>query len=277
MTVNEKAIWLWLGFELIYFSVPEERNWKPLLSECETPWYPTLPSNEGRTILRHPANRLGLDTSINQLNRNIAKQIASRLNKRPITVFAPPNQLPGLIDIVKHNQSPIKQILTDYYLFPHNTAIIHSQTKKTAIEEDRYIPDWRNNTRCILRKVIETARPTAQAIIKPALLTVGAYKKENPVPISFYHGQSAVLPTTVQLTSPSQPSVGKREIRLGLIWAWGNGPRLWQWALKPSPLPEGSEWSLKIGSDSTCIVESDKGGNENWTLLKPQTGINLSP
>jgi len=59
---------------------------------------------------------------------------------------------------------------------------------------------------------------------------------------------------------------GSWEVGFGLVWAWGFGVNMWQWALKPISLPSQTN-ILEFEPPNICRIRSDDK-EYKWTLLE---------
>lgn len=101
-------------------------------------------------------------------------------------------------------------------------------------------------------------------------MTAKAYAEARAEILSYYQAESGLGASTAILEAPQQFHQGAQPVGLGLVWAWGFGVRMWQWALKPTALPSGKRWIFECVPPNICRVSVDKAEESaEWTLVAP--------
>lgn len=270
--------WLWLGFDDIYFKESADADWRVLdeyadLPDEAVPWSFKVGVAGGEKRLYLCGQRLGLgDVGLDELQGRILKALLKKVGDRPV-VFAPPVQLVGLARVMRQLEFRPRALICDSMLFAGQGA----EQADTVDPEDAYIPDWLVPRQRIVRR-FPTARELRGGPLKPVLLTVQAYVNNQPLVLAYYlDDQEGITPATRTLKAPRQLQQGQQPVGVGLVWAWGFGPRLWQWALMPRLLPafdatlaarEEATWQLELVAHWIYRISS-KAGNDEVRLRQP--------
>ncbi len=266
---------LWLGFDDIYVRCPGQSSWETLADDTHEglSWAARVPVAGGQEFLRQPGQKLGLDDSETglQLNKLVLTQLLERVGDHAV-LFVPPRLAYGLQRASQDTTLPPHSIILD--------SCLMDKVKPVAIGEHRYIPetdiycfDWTNANQGVLRQFIREPQLVFDGIYLPVLMTTKAYAAGRTEILSYYQGESGLGAATVTLKAPRQFPQGARSVGFGLVWAWGFGVRMWQWALKPVALPRGKMWQCEFIPPNICRISvegGDKSGYEDeWTLLEP--------
>ena len=247
MPSNLPYPWIWLGFEKIYLKESARSPWDFLKQRLDTadefvPWSMTVTVAGGEVRLHRCGERLGLgdDACLHELYESIVRALLAELNDLPV-LFAPPAQLVGLTQVLRRLKRRPRALIADSLLF--SDQAIQPAAGSGPTQEDAYIPDWRQPKQRIFRR-FSPQQELRRGPLKPVLLSVQDYIEGEPQVLSIYlDKQQGMTPADIVLTIPPLLQRGRRLTGMGLVWAWGVGPRLWQWALPPHELPGAAQWS----------------------------------
>jgi len=248
--------WVWLGFADIWLCEhPASGRWQPMKDADHGAWAPALAFNGGSYRPANAGLRLGLGWRDEQhrLDAEILDALSAHLGQAPL-VFAPPRQLAGLARLQTWLHRPAAGLLLDATLLQADPA------GAPAIEtgSEHYKTSWpANATR--LRRDPQRALPaplasTLQAV-RPALFEVSDYADGGHHPLARIQPNGRLPALTTELSERRQVRRGVRAPVLGLVWGWGHGPNLWQWALPTLKLPQPGPWRLAIDGHGRCRIE----------------------
>jgi hypothetical protein len=221
--------------------------------------------------LRQPGQKLGLDDSEagRQLSKLVLTQLLERVGNDAI-LFVPPRLARGLQCAAQDMALPPHAITLDSRLMGNVEAVAIGERCHDP-ETDIYCFDWTNTNQGIFRQFTCELQLVFDRIHLPVLMTAKAYAEGRAEILSYYQGETGLGAATATLKTPQQFSQGARPLGFGLVWAWGFGVRMWQWALKPTALPRSEIWHCEFIPPNICrvsIEDGDKSKNE-WTLLEP--------
>ena len=280
MSSNLTYPWVWLGFEEIYLRQSAQSTWQPLQQSLGTaqesvPWRMVVPVAGGERYLYRCGERLGLsdDSRLQTLYSWILTALLEELREPPL-LFAPPAQLAGLAAVVRPLAPRLRGLLCDSVLFPQQAL---PEVRVSSEQEDAYIPDWSQPQQRIVRRFY-AAQELRSGLLKPVLLSVQAYRESRTQEVLAYYldDRQGVTPARIVLQAPPPLQQRQRPVGIGLVWAWGIGPRLWQWALLPRQLPAASSsttaasntWELELQSPWFYRITLS-GVKEEGELIRP--------
>jgi len=261
MDINNSLPWIWLGFDDIYVRKPGLSTWE-ILSQDEVSWAARVSGSGGQEILRQPGQKLGWHEAGLELDKVVLKQLLEYVGE-PAVLFAPPRQTQVLQRVAQEMDWPPQAISLDSRLMV-NQETVSIRSRQRNSETDIYVFDW---TRlAVIRQFFKDQPSLFDACPFPVLMTAKAYVEGKMEILAYYQGGLGA--STAILEAPQQSHQERREVGLGLVWAWGFGLRMWQWALKPVALPSGDRWIFECVPPNICRVSvGDK--HYEWTLLEP--------
>lgn len=266
MQINNSQAWVQLGYDDIYVRHPGESTWV-VLSQDDAPWAARVFVSGGWEFLRQPGQKLGLNDSdtANELDKLVLNQLIDSVGENPV-LFAPPRQLNGLQRAAEDLASPPYAITLDSRLLVNKKTLSIQQRRR---ETDIYIFDWNNIKAGFIRQFVDEQQ-LFDGCPFPVLMTAKAYAEGRAEIFSYYQGESGLGASTAILEAPQQFHQGAKPVGIGLVWAWGFGVRMWQWALKPRALPSGKKWIVECVPPNICRIRAEQGEEQfEWTLLKP--------
>jgi len=270
MDINNTHPWIQLGYDDIYVCYPGQSTWKILFDEADdkVSWAAHVSISGGQEFLRQPGQKLGLQDNDagKQLDQFVLEQLFERVGDQAI-LFAPPRQVKALQGALQDMATPPYAITLDSRLMS-NIAPISIHDCRYDSETNIYLFDWNNTNQGIIRQFIKEQKLIFDACPLPVLMTAKAYASGKAEILSYYQGESGLGASTATLQIPQPAYQDTRQLGLGLVWAWGFGVRMWQWALKPRALPTGSAWLLECEPPNIIRVIVE-GEQHEWTLSEP--------
>jgi hypothetical protein len=269
MAKNDTHPWIWLGFDEIYIRWPGQALWETL-SQDGLPWAARISLAGGEEFLRRPGQKLGLNDSdaARQLDQLILKQLLEKIGQ-PAIIFAPPRQAQGLQKAAQKLNNPPHAILLDSSLMVNQKTVSFRKQRRQP-ETNIYLFDWTKTNQGIIRQFIKNQDLYDETALFPVLMTVSAYTEGRAEILSQYQGEKSMSSATATLHCSQPAYKGARSIGLGLVWAWGFGVKMWQWALKPMALPSDQTWHFECLSSLKCRISTEDGKHaKEWPLLTP--------
>ncbi|MEK8021412.1 MAG: hypothetical protein VSS75_031435 [Candidatus Parabeggiatoa sp.] len=269
MDRNDIHPWIWLGFDEIYVRWPGQALWETL-SEAGLPWAARISLSGGEEFLRRPGQKLGLNDSeaARQLDQLILKQLLEKIGE-PAILFAPPRQAQGLRQAAQKLNNPPHAIILDSCLMVKQKTVSFREYRHHP-ESDIYLFDWTKTNQGIIRQFIKDQHLLYKTALFPVLMTVKAYTEGRAEILSHYQGKTGISAATATLHRSQQAYKGARPIGLGLVWAWGFGVKMWQWALKPTALADDKTLHFECIPPLNCRISSENGEKrDEWPLLAP--------
>ncbi len=266
MEFNKSQTWVQLAYDDIYVRHPGESTWL-VLSQDDAPWAGRVSVSGGRDFLRQPGQKLGLNYSdtANELDKLVLNQLIDAVGDSPV-LFAPPRQLNGLQGAAEDLASPPYAITLDSRLLVNKKTV---PVQERRPETDIYLFDWNNIKEGFIRQFVDE-QEVFDSCPFPVLMTVKNYAEARREILSYYQGETGIGASTAILEAPKQFHQGAKPVGIGLVWAWGFGPRMWQWALKPRALPSGNKWIFECLPPNICRIRAEQGDEQvEWTLLSP--------
>ena len=262
MEINKSQVWVQLGYDDIYVRYPGESTWL-VLSQDDAPWAARVSVFGGCEFLRQAGQKLGLNDS--DIDKLVLNQLIESVGENPV-LFAPPRQLNGLQRAAEDLASPPYAITLDSRFLVNQKTISIQQRKR---DTDVYLFDWNNINQGFIRQFVDK-QEIFDGCPFPVLMTAKAYAEGRAEILSYYQGESGLGASTVILEAPHQFHQGAQTVGMGLVWAWGFGARMWQWALKPRALPSGKKWIFECVPPNICRVRVEQGDEQvEWTLSTP--------
>lgn len=269
MTGLRDLPWLWLGLPEVYVSLPQRRDWQPLdrVAGSAGP-YRVPASGGGDWPILGISTRLGLPGSaaLSDLQAAVLARILAsvvRLAPGPVQMFAPPAQCRGLIALAQRVEPRPAGVVLDAVLLGRAPAVSAAHAAPTA-----YVLDWRTPRRQTPYGLDPRARPDG-GLPTPALINAADFREGRLEPLSYFL-QGALQPAHFALEpAGTQSAQGRRPPGLALVWAWGRGEVLWQWALRPQARPAGAGCQVRLAPPCHCIVAGPRGDCESLPLELP--------
>ncbi len=247
-----------MGFEDIFVRYGGQSSWE-MLSQDEVSWSASVVVNGRREFLRSPGIKLGFS----QLDCLVLSQLLELVGDNAV-LFAPPRQLHGLQLAAKDMDSPPSVICLDSRLMVNVEPIQMANNNA-----DFYVFNWNDPTLGIPREVVETEQEFIFDVCPlPVLMTTTAYVNKQVEILSYYQGDSGIGAASAVLDFPRQSSQETRQFGFGLVWAWGFGVNMWQYALKPISLQSQAK-ILELEPPNICRIRSDDDKSYDFTLLEP--------
>ncbi|MGB0713478.1 MAG: hypothetical protein ACPGUC_07955 [Gammaproteobacteria bacterium] len=276
MLEGESAVWIWLGSDPIRVAQPGHRQWLPLLDSEEEAWLPTVELADGRRLLNQPGLRLGLGTRDDQkeLDRRILRQLLTLIDQ-PALIFAPPHQLAALDALLPDPHAHEVGLAMDGWLLQPTP---HAPTQPRQHGKDYYVLDWNAPEQSTVERSLDNVTTLGSAPADPILVQVANFNQgRGYTALSYAEPSFGMVPNEIELRAPIRSARGYGNLGLGLVWTWGFGNKMWQWALKPAPLPNGAHWTLFLESNYLCRV-TDASSDEvlHTQLQQPRWGMHLS-
>lgn len=257
MEINYSDPWIHLGFEDIFVRYGGQYRWE-MLSQDDASWAASVVVHGGREFLRSPGLKLGF----NQLDSLVLSQLLELVGDNAV-LFAPPRQLHGLQLAAKNMDSPPSAISLDSRLMVNVEPINMGHSKA-----DFYVFNWNDPTLGIPRGIVESEQDFIFDVCPlPVLMTTTAYVNQQVEILNYYQGDSGIGAASAELDFPQQSSQEARQVGFGLVWAWGFGVNMWQWALKPIPLQSQAN-ILEFEPPNICRIRSDNEEHK-FKLLEP--------
>jgi hypothetical protein len=281
MGISAACAWIWLGFEELYYRPVAQTEWQALRQtvnvekgELAPSWAVKVPIAGGQVGLHHPGLRLGLseDPGCQALFGYVLGRLIAQIGDFPI-VFAPPVQLEGLVAIARRiKKHPPRALVLDSVLFAGEES---AQTGMLGAQDNAYVLDWSRPQQRVSRRFSAKCIPRGEPA-KPVLMTVEAYVKGRGEVLSTCTDRPGIIPINAHLKVPLQPRHGRLPVGLGLVWAWGTGPMLWQWALRPRELPR---WTSTDSVQDRMIWQLELAAPWSYRITAAEESIegNLTP
>jgi hypothetical protein len=282
--------WVWCGLPALYVSWPGDRQWRTWSAD-ETDGADaarTLPplrvprAGGGQWAISGIGPRLGLPASgpLEALQLAVLQALVQALAPagapRP-WLFAPPAQCGGLSRLAARLREPPAGIALDAALLTPRSPgawVSGLATPSGAPVADPlpaqggYVYDWRDPSHLTPHAFDPAARPEHRLPL-PALLAADGLGAVRLEPLSYLAGES-LRPARYRLRCQPGAVQGRAALRFGLVWAWGRGPALWQWALPPVHWPRDSgSIELHLVSPDLCRLVGADGLSDEHRLLPP--------
>ena len=249
--------WLWLGVDPVRVSYPPDRRWEP--REPDDGWRIVL--KDKSRWLKQVGTRLGLGH--HSLDRMVLEELLGFFeDAAPPWIFAPPYQLNTLARMCDWLSGRICGLALDYRLL----AKPHVEATGEHCTEGAYITDWAQPKRNIPRVDMADAVLSVEHSCLPALFLADAFARGEQTPLATWLPDQGLPGLDIRWTAPTQSEQGRREVGIAMVWAWGLGAQMWQWALPPTrlPPPQQGQWELHIEPSGSITVS---GRDEPWGQL----------
>jgi len=231
--------YFWFGHEEILVKRPTDKQWNVFEPNKQTDnydepgWLPVRQVKNGNKFyFDNFSEKVGLsnDRDIQIITTDLLEEMLKLAETTKAVFFMPPNQMSYIKDVVKDMTVAPLAIMPELCLLdPDAQELVHKLNDNTT--ENYYVTDWSNPTRVISRSSDKKLIEPVKNVPAPVLMPASALINHKPEILGRFTADKKLEFYEAELTLPQQAKQGRIEPGIGLVWVWGWGKKLWQWAL----------------------------------------------
>lgn len=169
---------------------------------------------------------LSEDVEIQEISASILDEMLQFTQTEHAFFFLPPNQMAYISPVLELMKNPPISAFPEYSLLDTNHLVSPNYD-----ENEIYIKDWNRANKGILRS-LENMNTFNKEVIAPILMFYDIAHEEGKNIIGVYHQNKKLkLIDKRILLEIDTTELYENKFIMGLIWVWGWGKHLWQWAL----------------------------------------------
>lgn len=229
--------YFWFGHKDILIKAPDDKTWEVLTEyqdaedNYEDGWVPKRKIENRMFWFDNFSERVGLseDSSIQGIMAELLDEMLEVANTEESIFFMPPNQVVHIGNILMGMTNPPLAVIPEICLL--NPDAIEVLQKGNMPSENYYVPNWDKPNNVIAPKLENNINFSQQVIPAPVLMPATALAAYETTILGHYSVDKKLVFYDAELEISQLSKQDNRKTGLGLVWVWGRGKKLWQWAL----------------------------------------------
>lgn len=269
--------YFWFGRKYVLTKTPDDKEWKVLTEHQDNDediWIPVRDIENGTFWFDNFSEQVGLskDCCIQKITAELFDEMLEIAQTKRSIFFMPPNQMAHIGNILNRMKYPPLAAIPEMCLLdnPSKAEIVHKENILTS--ENYYVPNWNepNNVNIIDSSLENNINFSQEKVPTPVLMPATALATNETIILGHYTESKKLVFYETELVVSQLLKKGNREVGVGLVWVWGRGKKLWQWALPYTQIN-------KINQEKIILTQSDTSFDLHINGKKHLPPLTLTP